>query len=355
MKPNVIFEGYCGALLDFKQLSTGRLVCPFAWWVPERPCAPPVGANLCTVFYSDDGGDTWTKSESDLSSPCYANFVGNNYGADEPCILEMKGGRLWMLMRTQTGFLYESFSADQGKTWSEAQPSRFVSSSSPPMLWRMPDGRIIILWNNCESPPAHEGAGVYVNRDALHAAVSDDEGRTWRGFREVYRDPHENETPPDTDRGSAYPTPPGKNKWDILLYCAKTRMSPLILSAAGKPGHLRRCLRLLPRVGRLRLPPGPPGRLRAHQRGRVPRRVGRLGFRPCRSRRAVFHDALSEAAGVTTSPKPISTWIGMRAFSRRHSMLSRNPSYSWCCLLQSWKSMAPLRTKTSRCSDWLRR
>jgi len=207
-EPNRIFEGYCGALLDFKELSDGRLVCPFAWWVPKRPCAPPVGANLCTVFYSDDGGRTWTKSKSDLSSPCYPDFVGNNYGADEPCILELKDGRLWMLMRTQTGFLYESFSADRGETWADAQPSRFVSSSSPPMLWRMPDGRILVLWNNCESPPAHEGAGVYVNRDALHAAVSDDEGDTWRGFREVYRDPHENETPPNTDRGSAYPTPP---------------------------------------------------------------------------------------------------------------------------------------------------
>ncbi|MFV2065981.1 MAG: sialidase family protein, partial [Pirellulales bacterium] len=207
-EPNVIFEGYCGALIDFKQLSTGRLVCPFAWWVPKRPCAPPVGANLSTVFYSDDGGRTWTKSKSDLSSPCYPNFVGNNYGADEPCVLELKDGRLWMLMRTQTGFLYESFSSDQGETWSDAQPSRFVSSSSPPMLWRMPDDRIIALWNNCESPPAHEGAGVYVNRDALHAAVSGDEGKTWRGFREVYRDPHESETPPNTDHGSAYPTPP---------------------------------------------------------------------------------------------------------------------------------------------------
>lgn len=121
-KPNVIFRGYCGALLDFKQLSSGRLVCPFAWWVPKRPCAPPIGANLCTVFYSDDRGRTWTKSKSDLSSPCYPNFVGNNYGANEPCILELNDGRLWMLMRTQTGVLYESFSRDQGETWSEAQP-----------------------------------------------------------------------------------------------------------------------------------------------------------------------------------------------------------------------------------------
>jgi len=208
LAPNVIYEGYCGAIMDFKQLNSGRLVAPFAWWVPNRPAAPPVGANLCTTFHSDDGGRTWTKSGSDVSSPCYPGFVGNNYGADEPSILELKGGRLWMLMRTQTGFLYESFSSDQGETWSDGQPSRFAGSSSPPVLWRMPDGRILVLWNNCESPPAHEGAGVYVNRDALHAAVSDDEGVTWRGFREVYRDPLEYESPPHTDHGSAYPTVP---------------------------------------------------------------------------------------------------------------------------------------------------
>ena len=208
LEPNIVYEGYCGAIMDFKQLEGGRLVAPFAWWVPNRPVAPPIGANLCTVFFSDDGGSHWTKSTSDISSPCYPDFVGNNYGADEPSVIELRDGRLWMLMRTQTGFLYESFSEDQGETWCEGQPSRFTSSSSPPVLWRMPDGRILLLWNNCESPPAHEGKGVYVNRDALHAAMSEDEGETWRGFREVYRDPLENETPPHSDHGSAYPTVP---------------------------------------------------------------------------------------------------------------------------------------------------
>jgi len=207
-EPSIIYEGYCGAILDFKQLSTGRLVAPFAWWVPKSPQAPPVGANLCTVFYSDDGGRSWLKSPDDLSSPCYSGFVGNNYGADEPCVLELKDGRLWMVMRTQTGFLYEAFSEDAGETWSEARPARFVSSSSPAVLWRMPDGRILLLWNNCESSPRHNGQPVYCNRDALHAAVSDDEGETWRGFREVYRDPLENETPPGSDHGTAYPTLP---------------------------------------------------------------------------------------------------------------------------------------------------
>jgi len=103
--PKMIYKGYCGALMDFKQLSTGRLIVPFAYWVGGRPCAPPVGANVVTSYYSDDLGKTWQKSDADLTAPCYADFNGNNYGADEPAILELKDGRLWMLMRTQTGFL----------------------------------------------------------------------------------------------------------------------------------------------------------------------------------------------------------------------------------------------------------
>jgi hypothetical protein len=55
-------------------------------------------------------------------------------------------------------------------------------------------------------PPRIDGAGVYGGRDALHAAISDDDGRTWRGFREIYRDLYRNETPPKRgDRGTAYP------------------------------------------------------------------------------------------------------------------------------------------------------
>ena len=207
--PKMIYKGYCGALMDFKQLSNGRLIVPFAYWVGGRPCAPPVGANVVTSYYSDDLGKTWKKSDADLTAPCYPNFNGNNYGADEPAILELKDGRLWMLMRTQTGFLYESYSKDMGTSWTDARPSRFHCSTSPPMLARLPDDRIMVIWNNYEMPPRLKGAGVYGGRDALHAAISDDEGKTWRGFRDVYRDPLRNEPPPlHCDRGTAYPTPP---------------------------------------------------------------------------------------------------------------------------------------------------
>jgi hypothetical protein len=55
-------------------------------------------------------------------------------------------------------------------------------------------------------PPRADGQGVYGGRDALHAAVSADDGKTWRGFREVYLDPTRDRSPPKTgDRGTAYP------------------------------------------------------------------------------------------------------------------------------------------------------
>lgn len=205
-RPQRIWEGYCGAVMDVKQLHSGRLVVPFAAWKrPGESVAPSTGSNYTTAVVSDDGGTSWKLSPSKLTAPCRAGYNGNNYGAIEPTILQLKDGRVWMLMRTQTGFLYESFSRD-GLNWSPAKASRFHSSTSPAALARLPDGRIVLVWNNCEQPPRHNNAGVYGGRDVLHAAISSDEGATWRGFREIYRDPHRNETPPRRgDRGTAYP------------------------------------------------------------------------------------------------------------------------------------------------------
>src|SRR5690242_11836909 len=110
-----------------------------------------------------------------------------------------------MLLRTETGFLYESYSTDNGTTWSTAAPSRFHTFNGPPLLKELPVQRILMVWNNSGNSPKHNGKGVYGGRDAIQAAISDDYGKTWQGFREIHRDPLRNETPPKTgDRGTAY-------------------------------------------------------------------------------------------------------------------------------------------------------
>ena len=212
----IVPDVFIGALFDAICLESGRILVPLHYRFRERK--PPTGSNITTVVYSDDNGETWTQSSAQITAPCFEGYNGNNFGACEPRLLVMKDSRIWMLIRTQTGFLYESFSHDEGTTWSEAKPSMFYSTNSPGCSVRMNDGRIVVFWNNCENTTPFEGHGVYTTRDALHAAISDDEGQTWRGFREVYMDPYRNSPPPDRgDRGTAYPRAVATDDNKILL------------------------------------------------------------------------------------------------------------------------------------------
>jgi len=204
-KPQRVFSGYVGALLGATQLRSGRILLPFAYWVGGRPTAPPTGANVTTVLYSDDGGANWHATNTELTTPCYADYNGNNYGGIEPDVVELADGRIWLMMRTQTGLLYESFSRE-GIQWTPATPSRFRSGNGPVAFLRLPDGRLVMFWNNADLPSRVDGQGVYGARDELQAAISPDDGDTWRGFRTVYRDPKRDLTPPRRgDRGTAYP------------------------------------------------------------------------------------------------------------------------------------------------------
>lgn len=203
--PKMIFEGYTSDVMDFKQLDSGRLIIPFGYWVPGQSPLPR-GMFTSTVIYSDDDGKTWNQSNAKLTSPTYENYNGNNYGAIEASIVELfKKGHLYSLFRTQTGFLYESYSNDNGNTWIQAKASRFHMFDGPALLKELPNNRIFMVWNNSDRSPNHKGMGVYGGRDAIHAAISDDDGKTWRGFREIHRDPLRNETPPKKgDRGTSY-------------------------------------------------------------------------------------------------------------------------------------------------------
>ncbi|MCO6457345.1 MAG: exo-alpha-sialidase [Pirellulaceae bacterium] len=205
-EPRMFWRGYNGSQMEYERLPGGRILVPFGSFQPHAKAVPPHGRHQTIILYSDDGGQTWRESESKLIAPCYAGFNGSNEGACEPAIEQLRDGSLWMLMRSQTGFLYESSSRDNGATWDQASASRFSTSTGPPNIMRHKNGWLVVCWNNCELPPRHEGAGVYGGRDALHIAVSSDEGRTWRGFREIYLDHRRNDNPAQSgDRGTAYP------------------------------------------------------------------------------------------------------------------------------------------------------
>jgi len=156
-EPRMIFEGYTGSTNGAVETRDGKLVVPFSHYIANP------GRLASRSVVSADGGETWKSSNMiDIGG------AGDHDGALEPCVLELKDHRLWMLIRTTRKFFWESFSADGGLTWSEAKPTQIDSSSSPGHVIRLSDGRLAMAWN----PSAAQ-------RRELHVALSSNEGQTW--------------------------------------------------------------------------------------------------------------------------------------------------------------------------------
>ena len=205
--PNLVRKGYYGSMLSVIELRSGRLVLPVCYLTPRKWSSRGAGFDTfafmgrfsSSILYSDDSGQTWRQSNVEFKTP--TPTIGAD-GMIEPIALELKDGRVWLLIRTQLGRFFQSFSQD-GSVWSPPRPTRILSSDSPPSLVRLKDGRIVMLWNNCLRFSYANGG-----RHTLHAAISEDDGKTWRGYREVARNPFVNEPPPPRgDHGVSYTTP----------------------------------------------------------------------------------------------------------------------------------------------------
>ncbi|MCK4999151.1 MAG: exo-alpha-sialidase, partial [Anaerohalosphaera sp.] len=169
--PKCIHKGRVGALRTVNQLSDGRIILGIHEY-PKLPKPEVTGPMVASVLISDDHAKTWKRNETELFAPIFNTYNGNSYGAVEPCILDRKDNSLWMLIRTQTGWLYESSSNDRGQTWSLAKPSGFYCTNSPCSFVRLKDGRVVLMWHNCENPMRFDGKRIYTNRDVLHAAIA---------------------------------------------------------------------------------------------------------------------------------------------------------------------------------------
>lgn len=158
-------ERYQGDTLSMEQLRDGRVIYPFCFLADVK------SQFAVSVMYSDDDGGTWTRSESVLRT----GGGGFESGASEPTVVELPDGRLWMLIRAQTGFLWKSFSEDRGKTWSRAVESKLPSSNAPATALRLRNGEIAVVWNDhVESNYARQSLVIGLTKD----------GRTFRSLRE---------------------------------------------------------------------------------------------------------------------------------------------------------------------------
>lgn len=139
-------------------LSTGEWVLPVTH-APELTFDWFAGAKqLQGVAVSRDRGRSW-KLYGSLKAPNWAL---------ENMVVELRDRRLWMLIRTGSGFLWESFSTDRGTTWSEPAQTRIANPGSRFFIRRLASGSLLLV-NHYR----------FQGRSHLTAQLSTDEGKSW--------------------------------------------------------------------------------------------------------------------------------------------------------------------------------
>ena len=158
-----------------------------------------------SLLISDDGGLTFKIKEFAplpryVAKPPHKGPRWNNNGA-EPSVSRLSDGRLWLIIRTSEDYMYESFSYDDGDTWETPHASRFHMTLTTPYALTLTDGRTVLFWNDTHPMPEIDKStilneidedtrignweDVFTNRDAAHAAITEDGGKTFLGLRET--------------------------------------------------------------------------------------------------------------------------------------------------------------------------
>jgi predicted neuraminidase len=138
--------------------------------VRAKPVKLPDGTLLCGSSTEDKGwrvhmeitpdlGKTWSRTE--------ALNDGKEFPGIQPAILTYLDGKLQILCRSR-GNLRQSWSSDQGKTWSPLVPSILPNPRAGIDAVTLTDGRQLLVYN-------HSTRG----RDQLNVAVSTD-GKNWK-------------------------------------------------------------------------------------------------------------------------------------------------------------------------------
>lgn len=119
------------------------------------------------VLLSSDEGESWQWLGGTSIAEELRNF-------SEATVAQRKDGSIWTVIRTSKG-LYESSSADGGKTWSEAAAMpKFEGPSTRACLTKLNSGAFLLIYHDAKK----SAKGVYP-RTRLTAWLSEDEGRTW--------------------------------------------------------------------------------------------------------------------------------------------------------------------------------
>ncbi len=171
-----------------------RLPEEIAGPIKNKPVLLQNGDLLCPSSTEDNGwrihmeitpdrGKTWERTE--------ALNDGKKYRVIQPTILVHSDGKLQALCRSGNKKVITTWSADNGRTWTELEPIELTIPNSGIDAVTLKDGRFALIYNNV-NPGESWG-----DRNILNLAVSDD-GINWKAGVLLENDP-------DKDSEYSYP------------------------------------------------------------------------------------------------------------------------------------------------------
>ena len=132
-----------------------------------------LGLNLLALNLPEDGehGHTEPVAVSELPPLSAQSFNGR--GVIQPVIWQ-ELGRLHMYMRSTEGYIYSSVSEDEGKHWTDPQPTELYNNNSGFDVIRVPGGRLFLACN-----PVRGNWGA---RTPLALFMGREDGSRWEMF-----------------------------------------------------------------------------------------------------------------------------------------------------------------------------
>ena len=141
------------------------------------------------VLRSEDQGKSWEL----LPGPRHGGFYVPGFNRmDEPRPIHLGNGHVLLMIRTAEGHLWQSWSEDDGRSWSEPEPSSLVHPDAPPMVFHLSDGETLIAFHhNRHHDLDYSGLRgtkpeSMKDRSEVWFSLSTNGGRVWSGPRFVF-------------------------------------------------------------------------------------------------------------------------------------------------------------------------
>jgi predicted neuraminidase len=185
---------------------------------PERPSAWRVHFER-----SADDGRTWTA----IAPPASADSPAID--AIQPAILVHADGRLQAIGRTRSQRIFETWSADRGRTWTAVALTGLPNPNSGIDAVTLRDGRHLVVYNHTTS-----------GRTPLNVAVSRD-GKRWDAALVLEREPGEYSYPAviQTGDGLVHITYTWKRQRIKHVAIDPAKLAPVAMSEGTWPAALR--------------------------------------------------------------------------------------------------------------------